>query len=169
MKTRLSMLRGTALLGAALVLSACGGGDGEATARLDAQTTDADDQDARAEGQPSAGAVEIRVGDRTLMVELADDDAERQRGLMGRESLTDDEGMLFLYSEESIRRFWMKNTPLALDIAFIDRSHRIVEIATMKPNTEELTVSSRPAMYALEVRAGWFEDYDIRVGTLVQF
>ena len=138
--------------------------DGSSANRLNAQ-------EAEPSGQAGAAstATDIRVGGIPLRVELADDAAKREKGLMFRESLTDEEGMLFIYESERQLSFWMKNTPLALDIAFIDESLRIVDIQTMEPNTDKLHSSARPAMYALEVRGGWFAAKDVRVGAAIEF
>lgn len=120
-------------------------------------------------GQTAGHLVQIRVGGHVVQVEIADDVAERQRGMMGRESLPDDEGMLFVYNSEGTPSFWMKNTPHALDIAFVDRAGRIFDIQTMEPTSEEYHTSPRPAMYALEMRAGWFVDFGVKVGDTIQF
>jgi uncharacterized membrane protein (UPF0127 family) len=95
---------------------------------------------------------------------------ERQRGLMFTESLPADEGMLFVFEREQILSFWMKNTPLPLSVAFIDRKGRIVEIRRMEPLDEDtLHTSRRPAMYALEMNAGWFQEHQVKVGDSVEF
>ena len=83
---------------------------------------------------------------------------------MGRASLAKDSGMLFVYPDEGQRSFWMKNTPLALSIAFISASGRIVHITDMRPLDEEPVPSKYPAMYALEMRKGWFEEHSVRAG-----
>ena len=156
------------LCAAVFAIQACSGGDAEATGRPNTQTMSQDAQ-GNAGVSTAAALAEIRIGDRTLTVELADDAEERGRGLMFRESLTDYQGMLFIYPDETVHSFWMKNVPIALDIAFIDGNQRIVEIQTMEPNTSDYYTSSGSFMYAVEVRAGWFEEYGIRVGTQVQF
>lgn len=129
-------------------------------------------QDAGTEQEAQAareGKARIVVGDVELWVEVADDPEEREEGLMFRESLADDEGMLFVYGTQHTLSFWMKNTPLALDIAFIDASGRIVDIQQMEPFTERTHMSAQPAMYALEMRKGWFADHGVEVGDRVEF
>jgi uncharacterized membrane protein (UPF0127 family) len=104
-----------------------------------------------------------------ITAEIADTPALRERGLMGRDSLPENHGMLFVYADEQIRSFWMRNTPIPLDIAFIDGNGSIVNVATMYPNSDDSTLSESPAMYALEMTAGWFEKNEIGVGARVQF
>ena len=112
---------------------------------------------------------ELRVGGVTVTAEIADTPALRERGLMGRDSLPENHGMLFVYPDERDLSFWMRSTPLALDIAFVDRRGTIVNIETMQPNDDENTFSSRPAMYALEMEAGWFEANGVEPGARVEF
>lgn len=123
--------------------------------------------------RPGDGGVvrttELDVGGVTVTAEIADTPALRERGLMERDSLPENHGMLFVYPEERDLSFWMRNTPLALDIAFIDRAGTIINIETMRPNDDENTVSSRPAMYALEMEAGWFEANGVEPGARVGF
>jgi uncharacterized protein len=109
----------------------------------------------------------LTVGAATVTVEIADDPAERERGLMKRESLATDHGMLFVYPNERQRSFWMKDTSLPLSIAYLDAQGRIVRIADMTPFDSSPVPSGRPAMYALEVRQGWFQQHAIQVGTAV--
>ncbi|CAN5586457.1 hypothetical protein BH24ACT22_BH24ACT22_07690 [soil metagenome] len=116
-------------------------------------------------------------------IEIADDTAERAQGLMYRTGLGVDKGMLFVYedgfifNEESIRSFWMKNTLIPLSIAFIDSEGRIVDIQKMEPVGREQTVSdtelpryvsAEPARYALEVNQGFFEQHGVEVGDTVE-
>lgn len=111
----------------------------------------------------------IRVAGIPVTVEVADTEEARQRGLMNRESLPEDRGMLFVYPEERRLSFWMRNTAIALDIAFIDRSGRIVDIQEMEPYDEETIASREPAMYALEMNRGWFEAHGVTPGDAVEF
>ncbi len=104
-----------------------------------------------------------------ITVEIADTPALRERGLMGRDSLPENHGMLFVYPDAQIRSFWMRNTPIALDIAFVDGNGSIINVATMIPNSDDSTLSVSPAMYALEMTAGWFEKNGIGAGASVQF
>lgn len=111
----------------------------------------------------------IRVAGIPVTVEVADTEEARHRGLMNRESLPEDRGMLFVYPEERRLSFWMRNTAIPLDIAFIDRSGRILDIQGMEPYDEETIASREPAMYALEMNRGWFEAHGVTAGDAVEF
>ncbi|MGI9037380.1 MAG: DUF192 domain-containing protein [Gemmatimonadota bacterium] len=132
-------------------------------------------------GQEAGASGGMRPGDRGVVrttrlvvnglevtAEIADTPALRERGLMGRDSLPENYGMLFVYPDEQERSFWMRNTPLALDIAFLDRNGTIINIATMQPHDDQSTFSTSPAMYALEMEAGWFEAKGVEAGARVQ-
>lgn len=103
-------------------------------------------------------------GSDTVQVELAKTDEERQMGLMYRESLTSGRGMLFVFTDSETRGFWMANTLIPLDIAYLDENLRIVDIQAMEPETTDPYTSARPAMFALEVPQGWFAENGIGVG-----
>jgi uncharacterized membrane protein (UPF0127 family) len=90
--------------------------------------------------------VTTSTGEHRFMVEIADDDAERQRGLMEREPLADDRGMLFEFPDVAERGFWMRNTPSPLDIIYVDPHGRIVSIAkNATPYSEAIIPSNGPA------------------------
>ena len=101
-----------------------------------------------------------------VRVEIADDLDEQTRGLMHRTALAENRGMLFVYTDEEARSFWMKNTLIPLSIAYIDSDGRIVDIQDMKPLDDEPPhyVSVEPAQYALEVNQGFFEERGVKVG-----
>ncbi|NUO79125.1 DUF192 domain-containing protein, partial [candidate division KSB1 bacterium] len=81
-----------------------------------------------------------------------------------------DEGMLFVFEEARIQAFWMRNTFIPLDIAFIDAGGKIIDIQRMEPLDETKSYfSPAPVPYVLEVNAGWFERNAIKVGELVKF
>ena len=100
----------------------------------------------------------------TVLAEVARTASEREEGLMYRESMEDGRGMLFVFSDSQIRSFWMRNTLIPLDIAYLDESLRIVDIQGMEPETDDSHPSARPAMFALEVPWGWFGKKQIEVG-----
>ena len=109
------------------------------------------------------------TGEHRFMVEIADDDAERQRGLMERPPLPDDRGMLFQFPDVAERAFWMHNTPSSLDIIYIDPYGRIVSIAErVTPNSDALIPSNGPAMGVLEVRAGRADEIGAKPGDRVR-
>jgi uncharacterized membrane protein (UPF0127 family) len=107
--------------------------------------------------------------DRVFMVEVAATDAQRAKGLMFRERMALNTGMLFVFDTVGERIFWMKNTPLSLDIIFIDADGRIIRIAEgTEPFSERYISSNGPALYVLEVVAGTSRRLGISVGDLVK-
>lgn len=104
-----------------------------------------------------------------LTVEIADDDAERARGLMFRESLADDRGMLFHFQQPERASFWMRNTPLSLDIIFIGLDGRILNIAeSTTPYSEAPIPAAGMTRGVLEIRAGRAAALGIRPGDRVR-
>ena len=104
-------------------------------------------------------------------VEIAETSETRQRGLMGRTFLPDDEGMVFLFDEPTATVFWMKDTVIPLSIAFWDTGGRIIDILDMVPcGTEECPYYRASGEYvgAVEVNRGAFEQHGVRVGDLVE-
>lgn len=106
----------------------------------------------------------LQVGPTSFRTEIAATPEARQRGLMGRTDLDDEMAMLFVYPDEQIRMFWMKDTPTALSVAYIDRRGVIRQIVSMQPYSLEFVPSWYPAMYGLEVKQGAFERLGVRVG-----
>ena len=99
----------------------------------------------------------LAVAGHTLWVEIADTPRAIWRGLMDRDNLPDEHGMLFIFPEERIVGMWMKNTRIPVSVAFIDREFRIQSIADMEPYSLEIHRSDGPVRYALEVNRGWFQ------------
>jgi hypothetical protein len=110
----------------------------------------------------------LTIKGKTIKVEVVRTEKEKEKGLMFRERLGKDEGMLFVYAREEMLSFWMKNTRLPISIAFIDKDGKIVDIQDMEPFSQELHVSAYPAKYALEMNRGWFARVGIKVGDLVR-
>ena len=106
----------------------------------------------------------------TFRVEVADTAEERRWGLMYRSELEADEGMLFVFPDEKVHSFWMKNTPLSLDIIFMDRRRRVVGIIhdTVPFSTRSVSVGI-PSQYALEVRAGLARRKGVVEGDVARF
>lgn len=103
-----------------------------------------------------------------LTVELADTAERRGRGLMFRQSLDEDAGMLFLFPSETRAGFWMQDTYVPLSIAFIDEAGVIREIQEMAPLTTELHVPTSAYRWALEVNQEWFAEHGVGVGDIVR-
>lgn len=106
--------------------------------------------------------VQLNLGSQQISVQLADTEARRAQGLMGQQPLK--QGMLLLNPQARPMTLWMKNTPSALDVAFIDQQWRIISIAQMQPFSEQLHDSPKPALAALEMPLGWFAKQNIRPG-----
>ncbi len=109
----------------------------------------------------------LDVGGHAVVAEIAYTLETRQRGLMHRDGLGTDKGMLFIYPDESPRGFWMKDTRIPLSIAFADRTGKIVKIANMRPHDLTRVPSVYPATYALEMTQGWFAANGIEKGTVI--
>lgn len=106
--------------------------------------------------------------DYPLTVEIADSEEEREKGLMNRDNIEEGKGMLFVFADEAPRVFWMKNTKIPLDAIFFNGKKEVVSvIENMEPcRTPDCKSysSKKPAMYALELRAGFIKAYDVKVG-----
>ncbi|MFT0531390.1 DUF192 domain-containing protein [Castellaniella hirudinis] len=109
----------------------------------------------------------LTIGAHTIQAELADTPATLSRGLMHRDHLPADAGMLFLFDQPDIRCFWMKNTRIPLSIAFIDPQGRIVSIQDMQPQSLDTHCSPEAVGAALEMNQGWFRRAGIRAGDRV--
>ncbi len=109
--------------------------------------------------------VELGAGMHVIRAELADTFASRVRGLMHRQKLGQNSGMLFVFEESGIQCMWMKNTLIPLSVAFLDDTGAIVNIADMQPQSEDSHCAARPARYALEMNRGWFAERGIKAGT----
>ena len=112
----------------------------------------------------TAATALVIFGSDTIRAEVANTPETRSQGLMNRDAVPDGTGMLFVFEGEGERSFWMRNTFVALDVAFIDADFRIVDIQQMAPETTDIHDGARPAMFALEVRQGWFAEKGIEVG-----
>lgn len=115
----------------------------------------------------------VEVGGQRYSVEIADDSEERSRGLMFRDELGADDGMLFLFPREAPRAFWMLNTRIPLDIIYIDAERRIVAWSLDTPPCRTRTCPNYPsraaAKYVLEVNAGEMERLGVSIGDRVVF
>lgn len=109
----------------------------------------------------------LTIGSHQITVEVVATNAERARGLMYRRTLEPDHGMLFVYPDERVMRFWMRNTQVPLDIAYIGMDGVIQEVRYMKPFDEVSVVSKQPARYALEMNFGWFDAHKLGAGDAV--
>lgn len=115
--------------------------------------------------QPLLPTVILQIGEYSIRAEVADDDVKRATGLMFRESLAEDSGMLFVMPRIEHAAFYMKNTRIPLSIAFLDFQGNILEIHDMEPLSEKVVRSAFPNVaYALEMPQGWFSKKNIWPG-----
>lgn len=106
------------------------------------------------------------VNNQTFFLEVADSEEERRRGLMFRTDLGENEGMLFIFDNEEPRTFWMKDTPLSLDIIYLNSNKEVVSLheRALPNQTETVYPSEFPAEYVVELRGGTVQKYGIEVG-----
>ena len=121
-----------------------------------------------ADGKPQSLPIsKIQVGAYPVSAEVAQTPDQRALGLMFRFSLPADHGMLFVFPEPQPLGFWMRNTYIPLSIAYIDADGRIVNVADMAPRDESSHPSNGLALYALEMRKGWFAEKGLGPGARV--
>jgi uncharacterized membrane protein (UPF0127 family) len=106
----------------------------------------------------------LSINGRPLTVEIARTNKQRAHGLMFRDKLEWNEGMLFVFRKEKVLSFWMKNTKIPLSIAFIDKTGTVTDIFAMTPYSLVPVSSSTRCRYALEVNRGFFEASGLKVG-----
>ena len=110
----------------------------------------------------------VRMGVVLTQLQLAISDLEKARGLMGVARLEEAQGMAFLYDVDGEMSFWMKNTLIDLDIAFVARDGTVLEVRTMTSGDTETTTSTTDQVrFAIEMRAGWFGHFGVKPGDKV--
>lgn len=112
--------------------------------------------------------VSLTAGMHIIKAEFASKEAERQQGLMFREKMGNNEGMVFLFDAPGNVCMWMKNTLIPLSVAFIEDSGKIVNIEDMQPQTTESHCAKKPVRYALEMNTGWFKQKNIKPGAIIR-
>ena len=148
-------MRFTPIIAAVLILvsaAACGGDDGDDSGLPTATVIVTDDEGTRVE----------------LTVEVPRTGEEFSRGLMFRESLPEDRGMLFIFGEDTHAGFWMRDTSVALSIAFITEDGTILDIQDMASLSTDVHQPPGPYRYALEVNQGWFQRHAYEAGDRVE-
>jgi len=108
--------------------------------------------------------VQLSAGMHLIRAEVAADVSTRMQGLMHRESLAPNAGMLFIFEDAAIHCMWMKNTLIPLSVAFIDQGGAIINVADMQPHSEQSHCASAPARFALEMTKGWFAQRGVKPG-----
>ena len=109
-------------------------------------------------------AVQLSTGMHLIRAEVANSMGTRMEGLMYRKSMPQGSGMVFVFEENAAHCMWMKNTLIPLSVAFIDEAGAIINIADMKPHSEQSHCATSPARYALEMNKGWFAQRGIKPG-----
>ncbi|CAN0112899.1 unnamed protein product [Phaeothamnion confervicola] len=109
----------------------------------------------------------ISMGSQTVIVEVASAPKEIARGLMYRESIHSDQGMLFVFEQVKSQCFWMKNTSIPLTAAFITEGGVIQHLADMEPKSLQLHCSPGDVKAVVEMSQGWFRDAGVLVGSRV--
>lgn len=110
----------------------------------------------------------LTAGMYVIQAEVAATQAQRETGLMNRPAMGQNEGMLFIFDRPSGYCMWMKNTLIPLSVAFMNGDGVILNIEEMQPQTEKNHCAVKPALYALEMNAGWFKRKNIKPGTKIE-
>ena len=100
-------------------------------------------------------------------IDIANTFELRKKGLMNIKNISDDYGMFFAWDYTKTQCMWMKNTPAELNVAYINKNGKIIEIHHMEPFSEVSVCSSKPVLYALEVKKDWFKHNKIQVGDII--
>jgi uncharacterized membrane protein (UPF0127 family) len=111
---------------------------------------------------------ELGISGHTLRVEVAHTEATRSQGLMSRQSMNDNDGMLFVFPTPGHHSMWMMNTDIPLSVAFLDEKGVILNIEDMTPRTATAHRSAGAAKYAVETNLGWFSTRNIKMGERVK-
>lgn len=139
-------------LGLGLVLAACGQAEVSQPQKLPLQPLEI----------KSGGGVQ------RLQVEIADDEHEREVGLMFRKQMPDDAGMLFVWPDQEVRSFWMRNTYIPLDLVYVREGKVVKVIPWAKPMDETGLPSGQPVDMVLEVNGGWAAKRGLKVGDTIE-
>ena len=111
--------------------------------------------------------IQTQIGKETFNLEVADTEQSRETGLMRRDEMPADHGMLFIFDDETPRTFWMKNTRIPLDILFLDGTKHVISIEQMKAYDLSTTRSGGPAKYAIELNEGAAARAGAKVGDVI--
>ena len=119
-----------------------------------------------AERGPNSGlpTVDMQIGSQTYTLEIANTDATRQRGLMERDSVPADHGMIFVFPDEQRLGFYMRNTRIPLDIIFLNANGVVVSIKQMRAYDVSTTYADKPAKWAIELNQGEAAASGLKVG-----
>jgi uncharacterized membrane protein (UPF0127 family) len=118
-------------------------------------------------GQQKLPIIPLTAGMHVIQAEVATNKAEHQQGLMYREKMGPNEGMVFLFPAPAGVCMWMKNTYIPLSVAFMDEKGKIINIEDMAPQTTDSHCAKNPVRYALEMNKGWFKQKNIKPGSVI--
>ena len=118
--------------------------------------------------QSNLPTIQMQLGNKSFTLEVADSTATRTYGLMRRDSMPPDHGMLFVFADEEERGFWMKNTRIPLDIVFVDETGAVISIKQMKPYDLSTTWADGDVKWAVELNKGAAAGAGIKVGDKLQ-
>jgi len=123
---------------------------------------------ADAQNAPSFPIIPLNAGIYVIKAEVASNNEQREYGLMFRQRLAQNEGMVFLFESPQVVCMWMKNTLIPLSVAFIDNEGKITNVEEMKPQTLDSHCSNKKVTYALEMNSGWFKQKNLKSGNLIE-
>jgi uncharacterized protein len=132
------------------------------------QSSSASSQAMRLPVDPTPLVATTSLGKQAFSIEIADDPSERSAGLMFRETMDDDRGMLFVFQQTRPVSFWMKNTPMPLDLVFIGQDGRVVEILPGESFSEASIGPAEPVRFVLELKRGTAEKTGMRSGDMLR-
>ena len=112
--------------------------------------------------------ISLTAGMHVIRAEVAAREAERQQGVMFREKMGPNEGMVFLFEAPAGVCMWMKNTLIPLSVAFIDENGKIINIEDMQSQTTDSHCAKKPVKYALEMNQGWFKQRNVKPGSTIE-
>ena len=113
---------------------------------------------------PAPLVAQTTAGDRRFTIEIADDTAERSNGLMFRETMADDHGMLFVFENTRPVGFWMRNTPMPLDLIFVGEDGKVAAVLPGEPFSEAVISPDVPVRFVLELKQGLSKRFGIEPG-----
>lgn len=112
----------------------------------------------------------VKICNKTLDVEIADNEVLTSFGLMCRDTLPENSGMIFVFKEERTLSFWMKNTKIPLSIGYFDKNKQLINTYDMEPmNEAKVYPSHKPALYAIEANQGWYSKNKIASNCKFEF
>lgn len=112
--------------------------------------------------------IKVDIAGKTFTLEVADNDELRQKGLMNRQSMPADHGMIFVFDTPDKHGFWMRNTFIPLDLVYLDTTGVIVDIQPLKPHNEDVIMPVKPAAFAIEFNAGTAKDLKLDRGQTIK-